>query len=309
MEVDTRYGRLSCLIDAHHDDEGRLVQCTPGAPLTLPTLYGDLTPQFEEEDLRRPRVEPLVFHPNGEVKSIALQYRHAFKTPLGMIDAEAATFHEDGTLRRIFPLAGKPSGMYDWKQEYALAEPLTLRTAAGEVDARCISLHFHPNGMLRSLTLWPPERVAIQTPLGPLMVRTGVAFHPSGKLRSCEPAAPVEIGTPLGAILAFDPDPDGISGDVNSLHFHEDGSLAGLCTPAVAVCVTDEHGAEHRFQPAQRPNLCDEEKLDTVPLTILFHGREIVLGEKSQRRFDMDRHAIRLEPWTAAIGAVEYECG
>lgn len=243
---------------------GAVVQCLhpDGSPaevllekrIELPTPVGVLVPQYQPEDPRRQRVQPVELHPGGRLKALSLQEKAVIETPVGPMAAERVTFHPGGQLRRVFPLDGKISAYWSVENETALAGPQRMETPIGVVSARIISVHFFPSGALRSVTLWPGERVTIATPQGPASVSVGFSFHESGALRSFEPDAPFEAATPVGTVLAFDTDPEGgMAADLNSLQFDEAGNVTALTTAtdkvvvtckAVADAVPDGNGAD-----------------------------------------------------------------
>ncbi|MBZ2170488.1 hypothetical protein [Nitratidesulfovibrio sp. SRB-5] len=205
----------------------------------LASPAGVLVPQYEPEDPRRQRVQPVELHPGGGLKAVSLQEKAVIETPVGPMAAERVTFHPGGQLRRVFPLDGKISAYWSVENETALAGPQRMETPIGVVSARIISVHFFPSGALRSVTLWPGERVTIATPQGPASVSVGFSFHESGALRSFEPDAPFEARTPVGTVLAFDTDPEGgMAADLNSLQFDEAGNVTALTTATDKVVVT-----------------------------------------------------------------------
>lgn len=228
---------------------GAVVQCLhpDGSPaevlleerVELSTPAGVLVPQYEPEDPRRQRVQPVELHPGGGLKAVSLQEKAVIETPVGPMAAERVTFHPGGQLRRVFPLDGKISAYWSVENETALAGPQRMQTPIGVVSARIISVHFFPSGALRSVTLWPGERVTIATPQGLASVSVGFSFHESGALRSFEPDAPFEAKTPVGTLLAFDTDPEGgMAADLNSLQFDEAGNVTALTTATDKVVVT-----------------------------------------------------------------------
>ena len=232
------------VVQCLHPD-GSPAEVLPMERIELPTPAGVLVPQYEPEDPRRQRVQPVELHPGGGLKAVSLQERAVVETPVGPMTAERVTFHPGGELRRVFPLDGKISAYWSVENETALAGPQRMQTPIGVVSARIISVHFFPSGALRSVTLWPGERVTIVTPQGPASVSVGFSFHESGALRSFEPDAPFEAKTPVGTVLAFDTDPEGgMAADLNSLQFDEAGNVTALTTATDKVVVTCNAVAE-----------------------------------------------------------------
>lgn len=310
--LETKYGALGPAEHVETAPDGSLAGLVPAGLFTLDTPLGRLIPQFSTDDMRRPKVEPLLFHPNGTLRSIALEERTEVATPLGPMRAELLTFYPCGNLRRVFPLNGKLSGYWTEKEEAALIEPMTVATPAGTVTARLVGVQFHPDGALRSLTLWPGETVEADTPAGRIPVRIGLSFHRSGKLRSVEPARPVQVSTPLGMLEAFDPDALGIHGDLNSLVFGEDGSTASLATPAHTVEVTLPDETARLFEPEKTPNLCDERLTDIKALWISFPPGKIVFGREEEERqaFPLAGHQFKVgRLLVGVLGPIGYDCG
>ncbi|EMG38498.1 hypothetical protein PCS_00126 [Desulfocurvibacter africanus PCS] len=291
QDVGTRYGTLLGATFAVFHDNGSPCEVWPGQASPLETPLGRLVPQHTGEDLRKPRVEPVAFYPDGTLRSLPLETQTRVSTPLGEIPAELVSFHPSGTVRRVFPLNGKLSGPWTWEDEQRLAEPLALETPAGRVEARLICVHFHPSGVLRSLTLWRGEEVEVDSPLGRVRTRLGLAFHADGALRSLEPAEPMAVHTPIGTLRAFDSDALGVSGDANSLVFAPDGKLEELASVDCAVAVSCG-GQGRRFAPGKRQNLCEENVVDPVPLRLRFESGLVRIGDEP---FELDRCTFRVE--------------
>ncbi|WP_027369013.1 hypothetical protein [Desulfocurvibacter africanus] len=292
QDVRTRYGTLLGATFAVFHGNGSPSEIWPGQASPLETPLGRLVPQHTGEDLRKPRVEPVTFHPDGTLRSLPLETQTRVSTPLGEIPAELVSFHPSGTVRRVFPLNGKLSGPWTWEDEQRLAEPLALKTPAGRVEARLICVHFHPSGALRSLTLWRGEEVEVDSPLGRVKARLGLAFHENGALRSLEPAEPLAVPTPIGTLRAFDSDALGVSGDANSLVFAPDGKLEELASVDCAVAVSCG-GQGRRFAPGKRQNLCEENVVDPVPLRLRFESGLVRIGD--DEALELDRCTFRVE--------------
>ena len=269
--LETPYGAVPVkgLVDRYPDGQLRAVY--PAGPVGLHTTAGSLCPQHTIDDSRRQTLPPLTFHPNGRIRSLPLETRTAVETPIGTLPAELVTFHPNGALARVFPLNGKLSGYWTEADEAALAEPLTIPLPAGPISARFVAVAFDPEGRLRSLTMWPDEEVSVATPIGPIPSRMGVSLYPDGGLRSLEPAKPVPVPTPAGTILAFDPDADGICGDLNSLVFSPEGQVTRVATVRTAVTAQLPDGSRRTFEPGQRESLCGDSEREPVALTLDFH--------------------------------------
>jgi hypothetical protein len=298
--IATRYGIIpaSSVVETWPDGSPRAVRAC--APCVLHTPLGRLVPQHATDDLRKKEVQPVGFHPNGTLKHLPLETQTTVATPAGDISAEMLTFHPDGSLSRVFPLNGKLSGYWSQEDEAGLAAPTTLRTPAGPITTTVIGVAFHPSGALRSLTLWPGETVTVDTPAGTIAARMGVAFRPDGSIRSVEPAVPTPVDTPAGMITAHDPDAVGINGDDNSLTFHPDGSVARVATVLTRLTATGPDGRSTAFAPGQRDSLCGDTARETVPMIVEFTPREVVVrlapGEPATR-LALASHTFMATPW------------
>lgn len=248
----------------------------------LSSPFGPLTPLWLPDEKRHPRVEPVQFHDNGMFRALPLQRQTSVPTPVGPMPAELLTFHPSGALARVFPLAGKLSGFWTWRDERALARPVTVPLPQGPRELCVISLHFHESGSLAGLTLWPEETLDLPTPCGPATARNGASFYEDGALRAFEPAAPWTVETPLGRVEAFDPDPEGISGDLGSVRFGPDGRLLRLCSATNSVTVTQPDGARTTFAPGVKAGLCDEGDEAPAPLCIAFEPGRVLLGPMAE---------------------------
>ena len=110
--ISSRYGQLPVdgPVDLHPDGQVRAAYVA--GPVHLVTSLGRLTPQHTIDDTRRMTLPPLTFYKNGQVRSLPLETRTVIATPAGVVPAELVTFHENGTVARVFPLNGKLSGYW-----------------------------------------------------------------------------------------------------------------------------------------------------------------------------------------------------
>lgn len=242
---------------------------------TISTQYGDLVAQHTDDDLRKREILPVEYYPSGALKSVPLETQTIISTPAGDVPAELISFHENGTVSRIFPLNGKLSGYWSQEDEAGLAEPLALITPFGPIRARILSASFYENGTMRSLTLWPGDTVSVPTPVGPMETRIGVSFTRDGGIASLEPAWPLPVPTPAGEITAFDPDAVGVNGDRNSLVFDEEGKVAQVVTTLTRLTVIHPDGRHERFVPEYRESLCGDSDKEVVPMTVRFGKKEM----------------------------------
>ncbi len=222
------------------------------------TSAGPLVPVYKTEDFGRKKLMPVRFDKYGNIRSIPLQDAVNIKTSCGTFSAELLTFYPGGELCRLFPLNGKLSGYWSETNEYELAETVKIPTSVGDLEVKLLYLHFYETGELKSVTFWPREKAVITTPVGKMKIRRGVSFHPDGSLASCEPSEPVEIQTPFGKVNAFDPDPNGMNGEKNSLQFDTKGNIAAFATNQAEFKVSDPEYGDLLFQPDLTHSMCSD---------------------------------------------------
>lgn len=250
---------------------GALRSCVPLEPFTVRFGGKELVAQYREDPPRKNTVQALEFHSGGGLKGITLQEPTFVDTPVGRVQAERLTFHADGSLRRVFATAGKPSAVWTEEDEKAHSPQLSLTLPVGTIETRLIGLCFYPSGKLRSATLWPGETVPVPTPLGSAMARIGIAFYESGVLRSFEPARPLPLATPLGRLVAFHALASGIHGDQGSVEFAPEGTLRSLRCESSTITLRDRSGSLVAVHKAREiPSRCEEDATERVPMLITF---------------------------------------
>ncbi|NTW69234.1 MAG: hypothetical protein HGB23_05220 [Chlorobiaceae bacterium] len=305
----TLYGDLSGVEFRTLFSNGKMDGCLVTEPNSLVTPYGTLVPQYEAEDMGRRAVKPVYFYKDGSLKSIALQSQTILETPVGAIPAELVTFHKSGSIKRIFPLDGKLSGFWSWKNEFALADPLTFRSPAGELTAKIIALQFYESGALKSITLWPGQTLKVTTPLGEITLRTGLSFYESGEIRSFEPYKKIDIPTPIGILTAYDNEPNGIHGDINSVQLSLNGSVEALSTVDHAVEVSIPGAERELFRPGVKNNVCGDERKVSVPMKIRFEKRSVVFHDNPTLSYDLEESQFSIVKMDMATKEPLYSCG
>ncbi len=283
----TLYGDLSGVEFRSLFSNGKMDGCLVTQSNTLTTPYGTLVPQYEAEDMGRRTCKPIYFYKDGSLKSIALQSQTILETPVGAVPAELVTFHKNGSIKRVFPLDGKLSGFWGWKNEFALASELTFKSPVGTLSAKVIGFQFYESGALKSITLWPGQTLTVQTPMGEITVRKGLAFYESGAIRSFEPLKKIDIQTPIGIITSYDNEPNGIHGDINSVQLSEDGSIEALSTVDHAVEVSSGKSGE-LFHPGVKNNVCGDERKVSVPMKVRFDKRRVMFHDNPKFSFEIE---------------------
>lgn len=257
---------------------GQLKQCRLGAPQLVVTPSGVLMAQGAGGEVRQKYVKALSFHPGGSLRSLQLQSQTEVMTPLGPMPAELISWYKSGAVKRVFPRNGRLSAYWTEADEGRLAHRLDLNLAVGRVRARIVGLHFYESGALKSLTLWPGERVSLTTPVGPLEVRIGFALYPSGALKSCEPAEPRPLATTLGRVTVYDEEANGVNADDNSLAFGETGRLEGWATTDVVVA-TDPGGGRVVIRPRVGPHPFSDTRLAVHPRRYRLTADRLVIDD------------------------------
>nr|WP_321513860.1 hypothetical protein [uncultured Pseudodesulfovibrio sp.] len=242
---------------------------------TLTTRYGELTPQHTTDDLRKKELLPVMYHENGTPKSLPLEHQTSIGTPAGDIPAELITFHENGSLNRVFPLNGKLSGCWSEDDEMAMTRPVTLHTPIGSITTRIISISFYEDEAVRSITLCPGETVIVATPKGQFIARMGISFYPDGSVRSLEPANPLPTQTTAGKVMAYDPDAVGINGDTNSLVFDHRGEVVRVSTTLSQIKAIHPDGRMSCFTPQYRESYCSDTETEIMPMVVEFHEQAV----------------------------------
>ena len=164
----------------------------------IKTPVGDLVPFYEIEEGRQKNRPSVEYYSSGELYSIYLQEQTIINTPVGEIGAELITFYKSGAVKRIFPLYGQCSGFWSEDDEYSLAEEVTVPLFGKEVSVKPMCLYFYESGTLRSLTIWPKEKLGVATRYGIINTDLGVELYESGRLKSIEPV----LGTVIRADIS-----------------------------------------------------------------------------------------------------------
>ncbi len=291
----TPYGVLSGISNFSTHPDGSLKSCMLEEENRLQTQVGELIPQYRVAELgerQKKHRSSLDFFANGRLKSAALDRALPLQTPLGVFTAELVTFHDNGAMNRLFPLNGQVDGYWSDQKEGEMAEVLDFDLPVGKFRAKIINLQFYKSGALKSLTLWPGEKITIATPVGPMRIRTGFSLHEDGSLRSAEPAAPVELHTPIGRVKAFDAEMLGMNADLNSVQFNPTGALRSVKTIHTGVRVISTDQVETVLEPLETTSLIDLNSMRTVPMQIDFDGGSVGVVAKGTHRFDVSAHSF-----------------
>lgn len=293
--LETRYGTLSGISNSMTYPDGSVQSCILEAENRIQTPVGEIIPQYRMAELgerQKKYRSSLGFFENGQIKTASLDHAMPLRTPLGVFEAELVTFYENGAMNRLFPLNGQVDGYWSEKKEGELATVLDFDLPVGKFSAKIISLHFYRSGALKSLTLWPGQRITITTPVGPMRIRTGFSLYEDGSLRSVEPSVAVELDTPVGRVKAFDAEMLGMNADQNSIQFNPAGSLISLKTIHTGLRVISAAQVETIVEPLETTSLIDISEMRTVPMQIDFSESTVRVVAKNTYSFDLATHTL-----------------
>ena len=297
--METNYGTLRGVTNFDTYADGQLRSCMLCEENMIETRSGRFIPQYGTDkygERQKKHRSSLSFHPNGVIKSAALQHPAPIQTPLGTFDAELVTFYENSGVNRLFPLNGLVNAFWSENQERVMAKRLDFDLSVGKFSAKVIAIHFYSSGALKSLTLWPGEMIRIQTPMGEMAVRAGFSLHENGRVKSVEPARPMAIDTPLGTITAFDPDIIGMHADNNSVQFGPSGELLSLKSLATGIIATGPDGTQTRLEPLELESQLNSADTRIVALKIDFWANEVDITALQTATFDRRTHQFTTFP-------------
>lgn len=264
------------------------------APAILDLPCGRVVPLHTVIELGRRKESPILYYENGAIRSLPLQDRTNVRTRIGSLPAELLTFYPTGELKRVFPSAGKITGFWSEEQEYGEAPLCEICIGDAQLQVKIINAQFYRSGALKSLTLWPAERIALEHDDQFLEIRTGVSFYESGQLRSWEPAAPIPVMTPIGPISAYDTNPLGVSGDLNSVCYAPDGSLESLITMSTRISVMQPSGEEVSYTSTQVQSYCEEADTELRGLLVRFRDGMVILGDGEDECYPISTTPFRI---------------
>jgi hypothetical protein len=256
-------------------DGGEMKECKLEEYNLIHTKYGDFVPQYGNPGFRKKQFAALSFYKSGKVRSISLEQQTEINTPIGIFPSELITFFENGFINSLFPLNGQISGFWSEEEEGELAQRFHFSFPFGDFYAKIIGLRFYQDGRVRSLILWPNEKIIIDTPAGKMPVRIGFKLFEDGRIESVEPAEPFLIETPIGSINVYDVDALGIDADKNSLCFDRKGRLVSLLT-LDTIIIKDRNGKGMFISPKLRLGPLEDE-FEEVPVKLFFEDDILII--------------------------------
>ena len=144
--------------------------------------------------------------------------------------------------------------------------------------AKVISIQLFNNGNIKSITLWPKEKIKINHNGKMINVRTGFSVYEDGRLKTCEPDNQVKISTPIGQIEAYDKNSIGIHGENNSLKFNKDGSVSSLTTSSNIIKIINKKGEAMIYSPKEVFLYANSEVKDLITVTLQFTDEEVIIN-------------------------------
>ena len=304
----TKYGVIPGYQNLEKYASGNPRSLTFTERIEIETPVGVIVPQYSVDDHGRKILKPVYFYDNGNIKKAPLQDAAYIDTKYGKLSAELVMFYDDEVLKKLFPLNGKLSGYWGEKDEYTLSEDLELQLPSGPIRAKVINIVFYKNGNIKSITLWPQETIEAKTPSGRMNVRIGISFYEDGSVKSAEPAEPCVVQTKIGKISAYDNDPEGIMGDINSLQFDSKGEVTSLSTTDNAITVKTASGEKVMYTPSEKESLCSERVAITVPLQIEFINGKVCFNKNPSDAYDFSECSFEVTPYEKKATDPFYTC-
>lgn len=259
----------------------------------IDTEYGKLIPAYTEDDVRRKYNGSISCSNDGNLRSISLESMTDIMTPVGPAPAEHVTFYDTGEIKRIFPVNGKISGYWSEQDERALCPLLKICHPITTFKSRIINLTFYRTGNIRSITLWPDERVQVESPFGMILVKNGFSLYENGNLRSLEPAEPIELETPIGLITAFDTTASGINADKGSITFDDMGNISSLKTDSIRVIVSTD-SSMISISPKMEHSMTSDDEWAVIPINIRFTPDSVMFDEYGPYDMKSSRFSIEM---------------
>ncbi len=267
--IQTPFGVFSGITSYSNYPSGMIREIRLNEKNMVVTHVGELIPYYCAETPRRKNKPSVSFYESGLIQSVYLEQQQEIETPIGEFPAEMVVFYETGELKRFFPLEGQISGFWSEEEERELNIPFSFDLGFTQFTAMLVGIYFYKSGEIKSITLYPKETISVATAYGEITVRNGFSLYENGKLKSCEPAAPIGIETPIGKIHAFDINATGVNADTTSLRFDENGKIVGLITSGDRIAVQNKDGVMKFITPIVTESE-DEEPPEVIPVEISF---------------------------------------
>lgn len=238
-------------------------------------------PRYTSDDFRRKELPAIRLYKNGAIKSIDLEKQIEIKIGNYKFNAEKVIFYEDGNIKRIFPLNGRLSAFYSEEDEYKISPIYNLNFKFTNFSGKIISAKFYKSGFIKSITLWPKDKVLIKHNGKLIKCKTGFSLYENGNLESIEPMKPVVVHTPIGNIEAYDDKSFKISGEDNSLKFNEDGSVKSLITSNNVIKVINSENNYEIYSPKKGIYMGYSDILNFETVKVQFEKDKVIINSKN----------------------------
>ncbi|MBD7910304.1 MULTISPECIES: hypothetical protein [Clostridium] len=275
--IKTKYGYLNGASITGRYNSGEYECCTVKEKSKVNILGYTFIPLYEEMKERRKELPAVKFYKSGDIKTISLNEQVRINTSAGDFPVEKIVFYESGEIKRLFPLDGRLSAYWSEEDEYKLATRDRVHTDIGDFYSKFISLLFYRSGKIKSVTLWPKERIKYKIQNKFINIRIGLSFYENGQIESCEPGVPIAIKTPVGIVEAFDKNALGIHGEDNSLKLNEDGSIKSVITSTNKIEVKNKEGDKIIYSPKTIKKYVGD--INTIiPVKLEFYNNSIKIN-------------------------------
>ena len=281
MDIITQYGALNNCKEVTYHPNGLLATAFTHTFTKLNTPCGAFNLAYDFTSERRKYIPSVKFFKSGTLQAINLDQQEEIPTASGTFPCEHISFYPNGNPCRLLHLNGKLSGYWSEEQETELAKIVALNLPCGLIKSKIMTLHLYDNGSVASITLFPGAVVDVKTNIGEIKTRIGISFYQNGLLKSLEPAIPTKIQTPIGKVMSFDTEPLGLSGDNNSLQWHENGHLFS-CKTTDTLDVPLMNGNVKTIAPKEILSMCGDDELVKIPYEITWDENQTIISGTSQ---------------------------
>lgn len=252
-------------------------------------------PAYTLENTRKKEYPSIKLYRSGKIKSLNLEESKSICIPSGIFNVEKVVFYESGELKRLFHLNGKISGYWSEEDEYNLAEEYNFDFRFAKFKAKIISIQLFKSGKIKSITLWPKEKIKIMHNDILINIHTGFSVYETGELETCEPLFPVNVSTPIGNIEAYDKNSIGIHGENNSLKFNKDGSVKALTTSTNIIKIIGREGKEFIYSPEEIFLYVNSTVKDLITVKLQFNKEKIIVN--GQDEYNIHENKFIIEPF------------
>lgn len=237
-------------------------------------------PRYTTNDQRKKEFPSIKLYKSGKIKTIDLEDSVELTLKVGVFKVEKIVFYETGELKRVFPLNGHISAYWSEDDEYNLAEKYDFNFKFTNFKSKIISIQLFKDGNIKSITLWPQDRINIIHKNQLITTRTGFSLYEDGSLKTCEPSIPVSIVTPIGKIEAYDKNSVGIHGEDNSLKFYNEGNVKALTTSTNLIKIIDMKGKIIEYSPKEVYLFSNSDIKNIITVTLEFKDNKVIINKK-----------------------------